>query len=328
MRTVIKAAFIALTIALAAPVAARDFEAVFEVHPLDEERIALEDSNVRAGPSLSHEPITILIEGSRVDVTGQALNGEWLRIALSDGRDGYVFGNLLGPVGAISAEGADNRPLPIATAVAPKAAANIEAGYEAYKRGDFAAALREFRPLAQQGKASAQAMLGHMYEQGQGVSQDYAKAVKWYRMAGEQGQAGAQFNLGGMYADGRGVAQDNGEAARWFRNAAEQDHAKAQNNLGALYARGRGVAQDNAEAVMWYCKAAEQGNDAAQFNLGNMYGKGLGVPRDMVQAHMWWNLAASQGDKETTKNRAYAADEMTPAQIAEAEKLAREWRPK
>ena len=139
---------------------------------------------------------------------------------------------------------------------APVAAQDFEAGHEAYWRGDYAAALREWRPLAEQG------------------------------------------------------------------------HARAQNNLGRMYDDGLGVPQDYAEALSWYKKAAALGNVFAYYNLGLMYSKGDGVAQDVVLAHMWWTLAISQGDETATGGRDRLASEMTPAQIAEAQKLAREWRPK
>jgi TPR repeat protein len=84
------------------------------------------------------------------------------------------------------------------------------------------------------------------------------------------------------------------------------------------------------QAANWYLKAAGKGNVWAQSRLGEMYAEGLGVPQDYVQAHLWFNLAASQS--EITPNReAKARDDlaakMTPAQIAEAQRMAREWKP-
>ena len=95
-----------------------------------------------------------------------------------------------------------------------------------------------------------------------------------------------------------------------------------------MYDNGRGVPRDYAAAMSWYRKAAEQGHASAQNNLGLMYGKGQGVTQDYVQAHMWWNLAAAKGDTDAVKNRDLIAAKLTPAQIAEAQKLAREWKPK
>ncbi len=106
-------------------------------------------------------------------------------------------------------------------------AGTLEDGQAAYDRGDYATALRLWRPLAQQGDDYAQLKLGFMYGTGQGVAQDYAKALKWYRLAAQQGEANAQYGLGMMYARGDGVAQDYTEAAKWFRLDAQQGHAKA-----------------------------------------------------------------------------------------------------
>ncbi len=91
--------------------------------------------------------------------------------------------------------------------------------------------------------------------------------------------------------------------------------------------------QDYAEAVKWYRKAAEQGHATAQYNLGVMYGNGRGVTQDYVHAHMWFNLAASryppgEDRDQAVENRDIVAKRMSPAQISEAQKLAREWRPK
>ena len=108
----------------------------------------------------------------------------------------------------------------LVTLVGP-ARAGFDEGVAAYNRGDYATALKEFRPLAEQGHAIAQFNLGYMYLKGQGVTQDYAEAVKWFRLAAEQGDADAQFNLGVMYNNGYGVTQDYAEAVKWFRLAAE-----------------------------------------------------------------------------------------------------------
>jgi hypothetical protein len=72
----------------------------------------------------------------------------------------------------------------------------FEDGLAAHKRGDYATALKLWRPLAEQGLADAQYTLGIMYANGRGVAQNYAEALKWYRMAAEQGNVAAQCNLG------------------------------------------------------------------------------------------------------------------------------------
>jgi TPR repeat protein len=192
---------------------------------------------------------------------------------------------------------------------------------------DYAEAVKWYREDAEQGNANAQFNLGFMYSAGQGVPQDYTEAVKWFREAAEQGHAGAQNNLGFMYHAGQGVPQDDAEAVTWYRKAAEQGEAVAQISLGVMYANGRGVRQDHAEAFKWYRKAAEQGHAGAQNNLGFIYADGQGVPQDYVQAHKWLNLSAAQGEAIAAENRDIIAKRMTPEQIAEAQKLARNWKP-
>ena len=99
------------------------------------------------------------------------------------------------------------------------------------------------------------------------------------------------------------------------------------------YYQGKGVRRDYAEAVHWHRKAANQGDATAQFDLGSMYSRGgEGVPLDYVRAHMWMSLAASRasGDlkQKYARGRDLVAKEMTTEQIAEAERLAREWKPR
>ncbi len=127
--------------------------------------------------------------------------------------------------------------------------------------------------------------------------------------------------------------QGDVKALQWYHKAAEQGYAEAQFNLGLMYFEGQGVPQDYAEAVRWHRKAAEQGYARAQFLLGMMYFLGQGVPEDEAQAHMWINLAASrlppgEDRDESVKGLDIIAKVMTPAQISEAQKLAREWKPK
>ena len=170
--------------------------------------------------------------------------------------------------------------------------ADFSAGVKAYDRGDYATALRIFRQLADQGLAAAQNNLGSMHLTGHGVPRDYEEAVKWYRKAAERGLVLAQINLGTMYLTGHGVTRNYKEAMRWSLKAAEQGYAKAQ-----IY-------------------------------LGTMYHFGQGVPQDYVLAHMWMNIAAMQGNATAKKGRDLIATIMNAEQIAEAQKLAREWKPK
>ena len=149
----------------------------------------------------------------------------------------------------------------------------------------------------------------------------------------EQGDAFFQHLLGSNYEIGReAVPRDYQEAVRWYRAAAEQGYMLAQFDLGQMYDEGQGVPQNYKEAVRWHQAAAEQRHPPSQNNLGNYYLRGQGVPQDYIQAHMWYNLAASDltgDDRELpANNRDSIAEKMTAEQIAEAQRLAREWKPK
>ena len=170
----------------------------------------------------------------------------------------------------------------------PSYSADFNKGLTAAQSGDFATALKEWKPLAEEGNAVAQNNLGLMYHNGWGVPQDYKEAVYWYRLAVEQGYAIAQYNLGLMYEKGKGVPQDDKEAARLYRLAAEQGYADAQGNLGVMYVFGKGVT------------------------------------KDFVYAHMWGNIALMNGNERGALLRDDFAEKMTSSQIEEAQRLARE----
>ncbi len=122
--------------------------------------------------------------------------------------------------------------------------------------------------------------------------QDYTAALKEWQPIAEQGSSAAQLFLGFLHANGHGVTRDDGAAAEWYRRAAEQDNMLAQIRLAMLYRRGRGVQQDP------------------------------------VAAHLWASLAA-RDDKHlksvATAFRQALETDMTPAQVAEAERLTRSW---
>jgi TPR repeat protein len=177
------------------------------------------------------------------------------------------------------------------------AAGQLDDGVAAYERGDYATAARLWLSMADNGNTDAQIRLGDMYDKGQGVPQNYVLAVKWYRKAADQGDAKAQFKLGSMYELGWHVPENDPKAAFWFQ------------------------------------KAADQGDAEAQFHLGNLYSLGVGVSQDYVQAHRWYSLIVS-GSASTVllrliadKNREEVASKLTPTQIAEAQRMAREWKP-
>lgn len=141
------------------------------------------------------------------------------------------------------------------------------------------------------------------------------------KVKAENGDAVAQSLIGDCYSLGKGVLKDNGEAVIWWLKAAEQNNAHAQCMLGITYYDGEGVRRDYTEAFKWLYKAAEQNDADAQGYLGFCYNTGNGVPRDYVEAYKWYNLASAQGDEYAKSNLAIIERQMTPEQIAEAQKL-------
>ena len=240
--------------------------------------------------------------------------------------------------------------------------ADFESGLKAYQAGDYATALHEWQPLADQGAPHAQYNLGLMYARGQGVPQDFAKAAEYYKKAAEQGVVEAQYNLGVLYANGQGVPKDDVEAGKWFRQAAQQGDTKAaaglasiydegppgfknpgeaetwyrkaaetgdsdaEFNLGLMYDNGQGVKQNFAEALEWYRKAAEKGNAAALCNIGILYYNGQGVSLDRLQANKYFVLAEQLGDPRASDLIPFTTNKLTPKQIAQARAEAEAWK--
>lgn len=136
--------------------------------------------------------------------------------------------------------------------VAQPACAGFDEAAAAFAAGDYAKALQETRPLAEQGDARGQYAMGVLYENGFGVTKDPQLAAAWYLKSAEQGNTDAQYNLGAMNEHGVGMAVNYPEAARWYRPAAEQGDIDALSNLGVLYQHGQGVQQDTVLAMALY----------------------------------------------------------------------------
>jgi len=170
------------------------------------------------------------------------------------------------------------------------AAADLESAKRAYEQKDYATALKESTPLAEQGNADAQVLLGRMYLMGQGVLKDPDQAMKWFKVSAAQGNGDAQFLLGSLYL----LPQ-----------------------------------KDIPEGVRWLRLSAEQGNQDAQYLLGKTYIQGLrGIPRDPVQAEMWLCLAAKNNLDFYQNELRVAEAQITPDQITKGKTLAAAWKPK
>ena len=141
----------------------------------------------------------------------------------------------------------------------------------------------------------------------------------------ERGTAEDQYNLGMRYERGITVPQSYSDAVHWYRLAAMQGYREGQYKLCELSERGQGLPQDYQEALRLCGLAAEQGHGRAMFIIGRLYHTAHGVPHDLVRAHMWYNLATAHGYEDGKKWRDRVADDMSASEIAEAQKLAREW---
>jgi uncharacterized protein len=217
---------------------------------------------------------------------------------------------------------------------------------------DYTVGMRWLRIAAEKGSADAQNQIGILFQRGRGVERNEAEAVKWFRVAADQGGSiSAQNNLADTYALGLGVPQDFHEAFKWYRIAAGQGSSYAENVMGVACEHGLYLPQDDTEAFRWYRRAAnkvyERPEDTwihtPQYNIGVMYASGRGTAQDYVRALMWFTLAVAFGDTKppspfgvqlagtptetALEQRDKLAALMTSAQIAEAEKLAREWKP-
>jgi TPR repeat protein len=167
--------------------------------------------------------------------------------------------------------------------------ADLHAGRSAYERKDYASAIEELSPLAQEGNVDAQVVLAKMYMLGQGVPKDADLAEKWFRAASDKGNAEAEFFLGAMFLL---------------------------------------PAKDIQQGLKWLRLSAEQGTPEAQLLVGMAYLKGTDLPRDLVQADMWLHLAAANGDKLAPSQYERAERQMTPDQIEKARAMTEAWRPR
>jgi hypothetical protein len=175
------------------------------------------------------------------------------------------------------------------------------------------------------------------FEDGEAAFQrgDYAAALKSWLPLANEGSAAAQNNIATMYHAGQGVPRSDTIATQWLLKSAANGNADAQYSLGLSYASGDVVPRDDAQAAAWYLKAANQGNAAAQSMLGLAYYKGQGVTRDSVTAYMWVALGVASFAKTNPKLSQEAAQTltqietgMTAPQIAQAQQLVARWKAK
>ncbi|MBO1926636.1 sel1 repeat family protein [Thiomicrorhabdus sp. 6S2-11] len=177
---------------------------------------------------------------------------------------------------------------------AGNAFAGYDEGFKAFQEGDFQTALREIEPLAKQGDANAQNMLGTMFNQGLGVQQNVQSAIYWYELAAKAGDLTALQNLGTMFLYGDGVKADYARALNYFNTAANRNDKAAQYYLGIMYENGYGIKQDYRQARQWYQKSADQNYYQSYYPLARLYLNGEGGEKNVTLA---MNLLKIGADK-------------------------------
>ena len=183
---------------------------------------------------------------------------------------------------------------------------NTDSLFAAASKGDKAA-LAQLKTRANKGESKAQWWLGRMYEEGDGVPKDMAQALTWLTKAADTGYAIAASYLGAIYGAGDSVPKNDSLSWTWYERSADLGDEKAQLWVGKLYAL-RGLKELGEELVV------NQHNGASG--------------SDLVAAYKWYNLAAAQGNKDAAYQRDNIAGQMTSTQIADAQRLSAEWKPK
>jgi len=152
------------------------------------------------------------------------------------------------------------------------------------------------RRAAEAGSAEAQARLGQMLLDGDGVPRNPAEGFAWFERAAYAGHLEAANMVGRCYDLGWGVTVDKGQAAAWFRQAAARGLTWAKYNYATLLALGQGVAEDKPAALALFREAADEGNAKAHNFVGSFHEDGWAVPRDMDEAARHYAIAAAGGD--------------------------------
>lgn len=153
---------------------------------------------------------------------------------------------------------------------------------------------------AAQNNSFAQNMLGVIYQNGKGVTQDYKEAVKWFTKSAYQGHSVSQWKLGLLYKEGQGTPQNIKEAAKWLEMSAKKNNAIGIRELGLLYEEGykddeSGMIHGHEKAFIYYQKSAILGDRSAQNNIGVAFVDGVGVGKDIIQAVEWFRRSSDQG---------------------------------
>ncbi len=206
-------------------------------------------------------------------------------------------------------------------------------------QNDLSKGLKWIRKVAERGEPAAQFVIGRMYLDGEGVGRDYAVALGWIGKSARNGYPPAQYHLAMMTKNGQGTEIDNNEALKWLTRAADNGFATAQYELAAWYYNGQAWNYsgqvDKADMVKgreYMLKAAQGGDLKAQEAMFRINQTGSGGEINTVRAYMWLEIAMKQAGRQKKRELQYyqflISEKMSSDQIAEAKRLAAQWKPK
>ena len=204
----------------------------------------------------------------------------------------------------------------------PSQGNDLERGIYELNRGEFHAAIEQFRPLVAEGYAPAQYQMGIVYQRGYGVTKDGMKAFELFELSANQNYSDAQFELALIYSEGKLVKQDLKKAYQLMLKAAKKGLASAQFNLAVMMANGTGVNQDDFKASRWYQNAADQNHALAQYNLALLYSEGKGVEKSTEMSLVWNTIASWNGYPDADKSRVIDEKALSKAKIESAREKA------
>ena len=219
------------------------------------------------------------------------------------------------------------RPAAAAAPITP----SIAAGTVAARNRDFALALANFKPLAEQGDADAERAMGQLLMQNCTGLQDKPAAVEWLNKAAAAGNVAARNLLGSAYMTGNGVPLDDNKAFALFSQTAAAGNAAGEMELGYLYLTGRGVPQDKYQGLQWTVKAAEQGNASALGNIAGAYMRGEILEKDIDRAAYFLALSNERANPaqraELMGVSQQIRQEVSASDLARAASRAQRWSP-
>jgi len=162
---------------------------------------------------------------------------------------------------------------------------DLAVGKRAYEKGDYATALKELLPVADQGDAQALYLVGSMVFEGKGVSQDKRKGAVLLQLAAREGYAEAELRLATMYQSGDGVPKRTDNFLYWNRRAAEHGLPLAQIGMGVLSWTGEVGSKDRVQAYMWFSLCSASGDVfRGDLKIGDVCAKSRNVlVREMTQ---------------------------------------------